>query len=56
MQPTPIVLPGDWAERIAGAKFEAAARVVAAWPVVRKNWRRFRVGWLFIDPDLSVFG
>src|ERR1019366_601323 len=54
MQPTPIVLPGEAAERIAGANVVAAASVVAAWLVVRRNSRRFRIECRFMDSGLSI--
>jgi hypothetical protein len=54
MQPTPIALPSDSAERTAGAKADAAASVVATWLVVRRNWRRFRVELSFMASGLSV--
>jgi len=37
MQPTPIVLPGDSDEKIAGAKVEVAVSAVAAWPAMHRN-------------------
>ena len=54
MQPTPIVLPGDGAERTVGANVETAAIAVAAWPVVRRNRRRFKVVASLMDSGLSV--
>jgi hypothetical protein len=49
-----MVLPGDGAERRPGAKLAEAARAVAAWLVVRRNARRFRIELSFIDAGLSV--
>jgi hypothetical protein len=48
MQPTPIVIAVDSAERTAGAMLAAAVRVVAARPVVRRNSRRLRVLFVFM--------
>jgi predicted regulator of Ras-like GTPase activity (Roadblock/LC7/MglB family) len=42
MQPTPIVLAGDLAARMAGALAVVAAIAAAAFAVARRNCRRFK--------------